>query len=73
MAHVSLRFTTQEQRASSIFEVESLAMLFGTDKLLPYFENAEFFLNTDNQALSWLLSHPREFGKFGRWVVKYPH
>jgi hypothetical protein len=27
-------------------------------------------LETDNQALSWLLSHPRQLGKIGRWVAK---
>ena len=33
-------------------------------------EHAEFLLETDNQALSWLLAHPRQLGKIGRWVVK---
>jgi hypothetical protein len=30
----------------------------------------EFLLETDNQALSWLLSHPRQLGKIGRWVAR---
>jgi hypothetical protein len=45
-------------------------VLFGTDKFRPYLEHAEFLLETDNQALSWLFSHPRQLGKIGRWVVK---
>jgi hypothetical protein len=45
-------------------------VLFGTDKFRPYLEHAEFLLETYNQALSWLLSHPRQLGKIGRWVVK---
>ena len=27
-------------------------------------------METDNQALSWLLSHPCQLGNIGRWVVK---
>jgi hypothetical protein len=45
-------------------------VLFGTEKFWKYIQHQEFFLETDNQALSWLLSHPRQLGKIGRWVVK---
>jgi hypothetical protein len=45
-------------------------VLFGTEKFRPYLEHSKFVLKTDNQALSWLLSHPRQLGKIGRWVVK---
>jgi hypothetical protein len=44
--------------------------VFGTEKFLKYLEHREFMLETDNQALSWLLSHPRQLGKIGRWVAK---
>jgi hypothetical protein len=47
-----------------------LAVPFGTDKLRKYLENREFILENDNQALSWLLSDPRQREKIGRWVVK---
>jgi hypothetical protein len=33
-------------------------------------EHAEFHLETDNQALSWLLLHLRQLGKICRWVVR---
>jgi hypothetical protein len=47
-----------------------LAELFGTEKFRKYIEHQEFILETDNQALLWLLSHPRQLGKIGRWVVR---
>jgi hypothetical protein len=40
------------------------------EKFHKYTEHQEFILESDNQALSWLLSHPRQLGKIGRWVVK---
>jgi transposase InsO family protein len=43
---------------------------FGTKKFRTYSEHQEFILETDNQALSWLLSHPRQLGKIGRWATK---
>jgi hypothetical protein len=45
-------------------------VLLEIDKFRSYLEHGEFLLETDNQALSWLLSHPRQLGKIGRWVVK---
>jgi hypothetical protein len=42
---------------------------FGTE-FRKYIEYQEFILETDNRALSWLLSHPRQLGEIGRWVVK---
>ena len=41
-----------------------------TEKFRKYIEHQEFILETDNQALSWLLSHPRQLDKIGRCVVK---
>jgi hypothetical protein len=70
IAYASRTLTAQERRASSAYELECLAVLFGIDKFRQYLEHAEFLLETDNQALSWLLSHPRQLGKIGRWVVK---
>jgi len=47
-----------------------LSSAFGTENYRKYIEHQEFILETDNQALSWLLSHPRQMGKIGHWVVK---
>jgi hypothetical protein len=69
IAYASRTLSTQERRASSAYELECLAVLFGTEKFRPYLEHSEFLVETDNQALSWLLSHPR-LGKIGRSVVK---
>jgi hypothetical protein len=70
IAYASRTLSVQERKASSIYELECLAVLIGMDKFRPDLEHTEFLLETDNQALSWLLSHPRQLGKIGRWVVK---
>jgi hypothetical protein len=58
--------TAQERKASSVYELEGLAVLFGTERFRKYIEHQEFILEIDNQALSWLLSHPRQLGKIRR-------
>jgi hypothetical protein len=35
-----------------------------------YLEHVEFDLETDNQALSWCLAHPRQTGRIARCVVR---
>jgi hypothetical protein len=70
IAYASRTLSAQERKEPSIYELECLAVLFGTDKFLKYLEHQEFILEMDNQALSWLLSHPRQLGKIGRWVAK---
>ena len=40
------------------------------EKFRKYVEHQEFLLETDNQALSWLLAHPGQLGKIGRWVAR---
>ena len=70
IAYASRTLSAQERKASSTYELECLAVLFGTEKFRKYIEHQEFILETDNQALSWLLSHPRQLGKICRWVVK---
>jgi hypothetical protein len=70
IAYASHTLTAQERKASSVYELECLAVLFGTDKFRRYLEHREFLLETDNQALSWSLSHPRQLRKIGRWVAR---
>lgn len=70
IAFASRTLTPQERKSSSVYELECLAVLFGTEKFRRFLEHSEFLLETDNQALSWLLAHPRQLGKIGRWVVK---
>ena len=64
------RTLTQQERISSVYELECLAVVYALDKFRRFLEHAEFLLETDNQALSWLLARPRQLGKIGRWVVK---
>jgi hypothetical protein len=70
VAYASRTLTSQERKAASTYELECLAVLFAMDKFRKYIEHCPFVLETDNQALSWLLSHPRQLGKIGRWVAK---
>ena len=58
--------SAQERKASCTYELECLAVLFGTENFRKYIEHQDFILETDNQALSWLLAHPRQLGKIGR-------
>jgi hypothetical protein len=62
IAYASRTLTAQERKASSLYELECLAVLFGTEKFRRYIEHQEFILETDNQAFSWLLLHPRQLG-----------
>lgn len=70
VAYASRTLSLQERKASSVYELECLAVVFGMEKFRRYLEHSEFLLETDNQALSWLLAHPRQLGKIGRWVVR---
>jgi hypothetical protein len=62
--------TAHERKSSSIYELECLAVLFGIDKFRKYLKHQEFILEMGNWALSWLLPHPRQLGKFGKWVTR---
>lgn len=64
------RTLTEQERKCSAYEIECLAVLFALDKFRVYLEHAEFLLECDNEALTWLLSHPRQLGKIARWVVR---
>jgi hypothetical protein len=70
VAFASRTLMAQERKASSAFELECLAVVFALDKFRQYLEHQEFLLETDNQALSWLLNHPSQVGKIGRSIVK---
>jgi hypothetical protein len=70
IAYAFRKLSAQERKASSGHGLESLVVLFGIEKFRIYFEHQEFILETDNQALSWLLSHAGQLGKIGRWVTK---
>ena len=64
------RTSTQQEKKSSVYELECLAVVYNLDKFKRSLEHAEFLFETDNKALSWLLAHPWQLGKIGRWEVK---
>lgn len=70
IAFASRTLTQAEKKASPIYELECLAIVFGVDRFRRFLEHSEFLLETDNMALSWLLAHPRQLGKIGRWVIR---
>jgi hypothetical protein len=64
------RALSMQERNYCTYELECLAVLFGVGKFRPYLEHAELPLETENQALSWLLAHPRQLGEISRWIIQ---
>ena len=64
------RTLTSQERKYSVFELEALAVLFGIEKFRMYIEHVHFDLETDCQALSWVLAKPRTTGRIARWAVR---
>ena len=69
MAYASRTLTAQEMKYC-IYELEALAVLYGVEKFRMYLEHAEFLLQTDNQALSWVLARLRKSGRLARWALR---
>lgn len=69
VAYASRRLNEAELRYS-VYECEALAVLFALEKFAFYLEHQEFLLETDNQALSWVLAKPRKTGRIARWAVR---
>jgi len=71
ITYASRTLSAQELKTSSTYELECLAVLFGKEEFRKYnIEQQDFILETDNQVLSWLLSHSRQLEKIDRWVIK---
>ncbi|KAJ4447626.1 hypothetical protein ANN_09633 [Periplaneta americana] len=64
------RALIDQERQYSIYELEALAVLFGAEKFCLYLEHVEFRLQTDNQALSWVLARPRKSGRLAHWALR---
>ena len=69
MAYAS-RTLTQQERVYSTYELETLAVLFALEKFRMYIEHVTFELETDCQALSWVLAKPRTTGRIARWAIR---
>lgn len=63
------RATNIHEKNYSAFELEALGIVFALEKFRVYLEHREFQLHTDNSALSFILNHPRQVGKIGRWLT----
>lgn len=61
--------TNEHEKNLSAFELEALGIIFALNKFRVYLEHKKFSLHTDNNALSWLLNHPRQIGKIARWIT----
>lgn len=64
------RMLTEQEKKFSIYELEALAVLYGLERFRFYLEHTEFLLETDNQALSWVLARPRKSGRLVRWALR---
>ena len=53
-----------------IYERECLAAVWAVERFAPYLEIRPFVLQTDNAALSWMVEHPKQLGRIGRWVLR---
>ena len=69
VAYYSHRLTQAESKYDQ-YELECLAAILSMEHFKPFLDHREFILETDNQALSWLLNHPRQQGRLARWVLR---
>ena len=69
VSYYSKKFTDREQ-LMSVYEKEALSAVLNFDRFRKYLEVAEFTLEIDNAALSWVLAHHNKLGRLGRWVHK---
>lgn len=69
IAYASRSLTSCEKKYS-IFELECLSAVTFMEHFREFLEHTKFLLETDNQALAWLLGHPRQLGRIGRWVIR---
>jgi len=64
------RVLSPAEKKMSVYELEALAVLVALEKFRLYLEHREFDLETDNQALAWVLARPRKTGRLARWAVR---
>lgn len=63
------RATNDHEKNYAAFELEALGVVFALNKFRTYLEHRKFSLHTDNNALTWLLGHPKQIGKIARWLT----
>ena len=69
IAYSSRKLSALEKRYS-IFERESLAVVYGCERYRCFLEHKKFVVHTDSEALSWLRKRPHQLGRIGRLVLR---
>lgn len=64
------RSLSETEKNYSVYELEALGVLFGVERFRFFLEHKKFLLETDNQALTWVLARPRKTGRIARWAVR---
>jgi len=67
--YASRRLTSAERKFST-YEQEALACIWAMEKLKSYLSHRPFLLQTDSSCLKWLIQHPRNLGRVGRWLLR---
>jgi len=58
------------ERNYSTSHKECLAVIYGVRKFRMYIENSPFVVETDHQALKWLMSQKEPTGRLARWALE---
>ncbi|KAG8239349.1 hypothetical protein J437_LFUL017962 [Ladona fulva] len=69
VAYASRTLNPHEQKLSS-YKLECMACTWAIEKFKEFIQVMPFHLYTDNGALTWLFSHPKQLGKIGCMVLK---
>lgn len=69
IAYASRRLTSAERKYST-YEQEALACIWSMEKFKAYLLHQKFILQTDSSCLTWLIRHPRNLGRVGRWLLR---
>ena len=67
IAYISRSFTKHEKNYS-VTEQECLGCIFAMQQFRPYVYGRRFRLQTDHQALKWLLTQKEPKGRIARWL-----
>ncbi|KAJ8886056.1 hypothetical protein PR048_012262 [Dryococelus australis] len=59
------RTLTGTEQVNIMYLTEALTSIYGVENFAAYLQHSEFDLITDNEALTWLFSHPCQLGKLG--------
>jgi hypothetical protein len=69
IAYASRTLSAQERSASSVYELECLAVLFGTEKFSRYLQHLEFLLETNNKAFFFYVRYEESSSYLGYYKL----